>query len=520
MAAAYIPPQMRKQMKAVSSASMEPQRPPAFYNGKVVTLVPVSTKNFDPDNQIKMSGIKEGQSFQVLCYLAGSKARYTLLPKYRVELPQDARPYILDLRHTIKSTEDFIETLLKNEYWQVFDETEIQKKLEKENKAAEAQQRTPSTDTFHSQLHSYFKTETNKIYCGYELTPSSEEIKAKTYPNLRHTVATAAANGGHPNQQDDMTISTTSHQTEEGCQIDHDLIAVFDGHGSEGELSSRYAARFLSASIMRQLNDFHQQLTPLVAERAALKSGFVNLRHGFGNCLENKPGPAKDQKPGIKSKLAPGSSHTLQSGTTACALLIKDVQILAANAGDSRALIVDPTGTVTQLTEDATAEDKRYQPSIRKRGGAIEPGNSRSDRSDRIGGCLTPARGLGDLDIIGMSGRPKITSFDMKNDRANHTIVLATDGVFDIATTNQIGDIAHHLRNEGYAPDGIAKTIITLCLNAATACFNQYNKSYEDTYELKDVADNMLVTVIFPHQQSEPTQGPVQEPGKTSIAEQ
>jgi protein phosphatase 1L len=124
------------------------------------------------------------------------------------------------------------------------------------------------------------------------------------------------------------------------------------------------------------------------------------------------------------------------SGTTATVVLMLDGTLWTANVGDSRTILVDSSSGTAQLSEDAKPSDPRYQKGIEKRGGVIDF----NQIPPRINGSLAVARAIGDANVgPGVSSRPKITKMLLSQIHSGSHLVLTCDGIYDVASTRQVG---------------------------------------------------------------------------------
>ena len=440
----------------------------AHMDGRTVTLVPISKQMIDEKNEFRASGIRDGQSYPARCYLSSNgHLRFTEI----VSL-DDHRFPVMDTAESEVQLDDIErQRWMDNEYWQVFDEDKVLSKLETENTAAIKQQRDIDAQRASDTNYRAFGSKLNQYIYDSKMDSLPDRIVSHSVPAAGHLYKTGvtSAIGGKGVQQDHYVASpllSTSYQ----------FFAVFDGHGDYGDKCSQGAAKHLPSKLQNRLKHNLPKLTPLVAERAALKSAFVDTRLTL---MDDDNGTGYND------------------GTTACSVLLKGNRILAANAGDSRAIVINRNGEVTQLTEDQKAGNMRFRSSVTKRKGFVARDLSESrNPPERVGKMSEPTRGLGDGFLFGISGRPKVTSYDLPNTGSGHTVVLASDGVWDLATAEQIGELVHFMRKQGKSAEEISNAIIKLCL--ATA-----RQLQKDTgFDYGAVADNMIAMVIFPNEAS------------------
>ncbi|MBX7065896.1 MAG: protein phosphatase 2C domain-containing protein [Parachlamydiales bacterium] len=213
---------------------------------------------------------------------------------------------------------------------------------------------------------------------------------------------------GRRPEMEDEHIATSFHVMINGQVHSGKLFGIFDGHGGRG--ASRYLRDHLQAKLQEKLEQFNS--AGLTDEEIwnALKLSFVELNNEFNE----------------------------QSGSTATVAMILDGQLWTANVGDSRTILQNGD-EIQQLSQDANLDDERYVHGIRARGGEVWPVRGVL----RVNGILAVARGFGDKFTNGaMSARPKITKLPLDRIQPNSRLILACDGIYDVASTRQVGNAA------------------------------------------------------------------------------
>jgi protein phosphatase 1L len=226
----------------------------------------------------------------------------------------------------------------------------------------------------------------------------------------KYQVGVCHAQGGRPTQEDQHLSTSFSLRLPGGKVYPVELFGIFDGHG--GSEAALYMTKYLQVELTRMLQQFHPDgnLTDQGIWNA-LKLTFVHLSDRF-------------------KKLDPNS------GTTATVVLMLDGTLWTANVGDSRTILVDSSSGTAQLSEDAKPSDPRYQKGIEKRGGVIDF----NQIPPRINGSLAVARAIGDANVgPGVSSRPKITKMLLSQIHSGSHLVLTCDGIYDVASTRQVG---------------------------------------------------------------------------------
>ena len=76
------------------------------------------------------------------------------------------------------------------------------------------------------------------------------------------------------------------------------------------------------------------------------------------------------------------------AGCTACVCLITQEHIFCSNSGDSRAILVNKAGKVTELSHDHKPDDPGEMKRIKAGGGFVDDG--------RVQGIIAVSRAIGD----------------------------------------------------------------------------------------------------------------------------
>lgn len=210
------------------------------------------------------------------------------------------------------------------------------------------------------------------------------------------------------------------------------LFAVFDGHG--GNQTAQFLKEELAGELAKILLEFNPEELTDEGIWNALKLVFVRLNDRF---KEN-------------------------SGSTATALMILDGKAWVANVGDSRTILVKNGGITVALSEDAKPSTERFKKGIEKRGGYVL-------NKQIIQGAwgLAVARAVGDH-VFGrsVSTRAKITVIPLSEIGEDSHFVLACDGIFDVASSKQIGAAVHE--NRKVSAEVLARNIVNSAYSAGS----------------------------------------------------
>ncbi len=318
----------------------------------------------------------------------------------------------------------------ERDYRIVNDDKRIEEKLNKEMEAVAACQA--------AQLVKSFKKATvseKKKFSEYKI--DSENPKALPAVGAANTKSKIRP------KSEDAHLATTIRFKMGDQEYEAQLTGVFDGHGDKAICSS-FAAEKIGEVLTKRLEEFGEKGLSDKAVWNALKLAMVDLSR----------------------------MYTGKRGSTANVVLRIEKDLWIANTGDSRALVINDEGRVIQLSEDAKPDEDKFLKSIEKRGGqVIKDKIVKVDETGKMN-RLGAARAIGDHEFEGaVTARPKITKFLLPDDFSGYTVVQCCDGVFDVGSTNEVGNLVYSLRNTGYSSEEIAREIVEAAL---------VNKSMDD----------------------------------------
>lgn len=252
-------------------------------------------------------------------------------------------------------------------------------------------------------------------------------LQAKTQTEGK--VGIAHMQGRRPEMEDTHLVDEITFE-KDGKTHKADVFAIFDGHA--GDMAAKFSAANLSSYLKKHLET---QESPWNAFKLAL----VDLSEDF-----NK-----------KCKW---------SGCTATIAVKMGEELWVINVGDSR-ILIDNGGEVIQATEDAEPDCKDYKDGVLERGGMV----MRVYGVARVNGMLAVARAIGDKSVgPGMTARPRITRYELKGLKPDAHLILACDGLFEVATSRQVVNRTHRLLQEGMSPELVAKDLIETAYKAGS----------------------------------------------------
>lgn len=230
---------------------------------------------------------------------------------------------------------------------------------------------------------------------------------------------------GTRNSMEDEHLATSFELAAGGISYPVSLFGVFDGHG--GREASLYVKEHLQAKLQEILTQYCADGLNDEAIWNGLKQTFVRLNQEF--------------------------THE-SAGTTATVAMILDGRIWTANVGDARTIL----DSGIQLSEDAKPTDPRYTQGISNRGGIVF--------RTRVNRQLAVARAIGDHSlkdmnrgsILVVSARPKITVYPLSSIEKGSHLILACDGIYDVASTRQVSTAVREDRDTSAVE--LAKNIV------------------------------------------------------------
>ena len=266
----------------------------------------------------------------------------------------------------------------------------------------------------------------------------------------------------------------------------HAIFGVMDGHG--GDFTSEFAAdhfmRFFSSSnrLKKYANmsiEDQSNVPGLSCLRPALAETFSKLD------AEIRKQQIKRNNEILKlskqQELAEGSPAPRvkyeRSGSTCIVVLVTPSHIISANAGDSRA-ILRRNGKILPLSFDHKPNNIPELERINLASGFV--------KCKRVDGDLAVSRGLGDFsyksnELLPVEQQkvipnPEFVIYPRSKD--DEFMVLACDGIWDVASNEQCGSFVQSLLDEGESDLGL------ICEESIDTCLD------------KNSRDNMTIAMV------------------------
>ncbi len=287
---------------------------------------------------------------------------------------------------------------------------DIKRRIEKENKVARESDGSPmlSEKLFAAEMEKIKKETPECLLNGELVAKGSDGKEAKIqFTALKGIKAGAAETQGRRPEMEDTHLVEIFNVAGKSVE----LSFICDGHGGRG--MAEYAKAHFVEYLMKRLKEFNRVEWTEGGILNALKVAPVDLSRSY----------TKDD-----------------AGATANICLKIGNRVWFDNVGDSRAILLKPNGEVVQMTRDQKADNEEFQRGIHKRGHIIF--------FDRLDGSLAVARALGDHGFEGgVSARGKVTCEELQE--GDYYVIQACDGIWDVASTKQVGELAQHLIKQG-----------------------------------------------------------------------
>jgi serine/threonine protein phosphatase PrpC len=269
----------------------------------------------------------------------------------------------------------------------------------------------------------------------------------------------------------------------------HAIFGVMDGHG--GDFTSGFASdnflRIFSQTVSLQkyasLSPEDQRDVPgIELLRPALSETFCHLDIEIRKKQNKRNDTVLMMTENKNRSIVSPSSHNRvkfeRSGSTCVVVMVTPSHIICANAGDSRA-VLRRNGKTLPLSFDHKPNNIPEHERITTAGGFV--------KSKRVDGDLAVSRGLGDFSYKSNESKtvelqkvipdPEFVIYP-RNPEQDEFMILACDGIWDVATNDQCSDFAQELLEDGESDLGL------ICEEAIDVCLD------------KNSRDNMTISMV------------------------
>lgn len=238
--------------------------------------------------------------------------------------------------------------------------------------------------------------------------------KGRISYGVAHTV------GKRPYMEDKFTAELVLSKHAE----DHCLFGVFDGHG--GDKAAQFCADNMPAYVKA-----HKSL--LKDPEHALRSSFEKVDQAF-------------------CRLA--ASQLLDDGCTSVVVLVHNRLLYCANAGDSRC-VLSRNAIAVPLSRDHKPDRSDERKRITNAGGFVKMLGVW-----RVQGVLAVSRAIGDLSLKKfVIPTPELTTTEIGD--ADEFVVLATDGLWDVMSNQEVVDMLHTRPQLLLKPEAAARALVS-----------------------------------------------------------
>jgi serine/threonine protein phosphatase PrpC len=302
-------------------------------------------------------------------------------------------------------------------------------------------------------------------WCIWDALPSAypEPKVATTSSRLAgYPVSMCAVQGPRPTMEDEMAVTS-------------DFCAIFDGHG--GSAVARYLRHNLYATLQKYLGHrlSHQQVGTVQDYVRAFRSAIAKISNEVHQILHWSYQGSTVLALWIHQSLKTRDANVSTDGSP----LVESDPVVAtpkttttlvlANVGDSRAVMSVRGGRAVDLTKDHKPNDPEEYNRILQVGGRLVwdgPTDIWGNRFPnvrgagyRINGSINLSRAIGDrAQGVAVSAEPDVVAVDL--DGHEEFLVLATDGVWDVFSSEEVVAMVHTLWRTCDEPDGRDRDLI------------------------------------------------------------
>lgn len=259
-------------------------------------------------------------------------------------------------------------------------------------------------------------------------TVEPEEQLNNNFKITKNLQSAASTTQGRRSYNQDSFLMNPSTKMDVGNSTTTAAVyGVFDGHGEQGKKAAHY------------VRDHFIEIFQSVLPNHKTKKEEDQL---FFSCKETMKILREKYLESMKGK----ELELEKGGTTTVVAMVINGYVWVLNVGDSRAILVNQDGVVCQASTDAKPTDPRFLKKAKKQGGYLEEESVYSIARIKPSGLATP-RSLGFY--AGESAthsiivpNPKISRYPLEQFKGGH-LVLACDGIWDVATSDQVGAVVH-----------------------------------------------------------------------------
>lgn len=270
-----------------------------------------------------------------------------------------------------------------------------------------------------------------------DLTPTEYSYEGET-----GKAASCTTIGPKPTQEDRSIITEITINGKK-CSFD----GVYDGHNGAD------VAEYLKENLHRKIESNLAKISATNFDQEKLLDAVIQSFYE------------------VNQEILRDKDLRMQGSTAVCSIVYED-KIYTFNTGDSFAFLLR-NSSIIPLTEIAKPQKKRFEKSIDRLGGKLT-----RDRIQGQNSTIDNSRAFGDILILGVSERPKVSVLEVEK---GDVYMLGSDGMNAEIPINIIGEHVLHFLGKGTFASSSSDVLEKLSLNEAVLkitekCFNSGSK--------------------------------------------
>ena len=286
---------------------------------------------------------------------------------------------------------------------------------------------------------------------------------------------------------DKEKINQDSHLIIENLfSLNFNIYGIFDGHGDNGHLISKFISEFMNDYYNNKLNYYLNEKD----KQKLFTEKITNIFLGNHLNIINNCSSSLDQE--ISAKI---NYDINDSGSTSVIVFLVDDVLICSNVGDSQCFLFNCSSedlwTFESLSKIHLASDEKEQKRIVECGGEIHPyfeedgvfeGPDRIYAKNKIYPGLVMSRTIGDLEAkkIGVISEPDLIF--KKIDNNSKFLVIGSDGLWDAVKPYDVIRIVRPYFNKG---------------DIEGACQILMKKAVQQWEKEKEERDDITIIVVF-----------------------
>uniref|UniRef100_A0A0D9XGN6 protein-serine/threonine phosphatase n=1 Tax=Leersia perrieri TaxID=77586 RepID=A0A0D9XGN6_9ORYZ len=271
------------------------------------------------------------------------------------------------------------------------------------------------------------------------------------------------------------------------------FFGVYDGHG--GKAVSKFCAKHLHLQVLKNEAYSSGDLATSVSKSFFRMDEMMKGQRGWRELAELGDKGQKfagmlegiiwSPKPGDSDKVEDSWTEEVEfdqtaltkllnqgphshfpgptSGSTACVAIIRNDELIVANAGDSRC-VLSRKGQAHDLSKDHKPDLDVEKERIMNAGGFVVAG--------RVNGSLNLTRAIGDMELKQnellpaerqiVTAEPELKTVKLSED--DEFIILACDGIWDCMSSQEVVDFVHEEMNTEDSLSAVCEKLLDRCL--------------------------------------------------------